>query len=110
MAYRITWSERAVEDLESITDYIGLDSPAYARTVVKTILDLTRDFSRFPLAGRMVPEFNDESIREWFAYSYRIIYRVDKDFVTVAAVIHGRRLLTSIASDIQPRQAFWQSV
>jgi hypothetical protein len=41
----------------------------------------------------MVPEFDDESIREWFAYSYRIIYRVDNETVTIAAVIHGKRLL-----------------
>jgi len=41
-----------------------------------------------------VPEFNDEHIREWFAYSYRIIYRIDEDGVTVAAIVHGRRLLS----------------
>ena len=33
--------------------------------------------------------------REWFAYSYRIIYRVDENVLTIAAVIHGRRLLPS---------------
>ncbi|HEX5884692.1 MAG TPA: hypothetical protein VFY67_09095 [Pyrinomonadaceae bacterium] len=36
----------------------------------------------------------DESIREWFAYSYRIIYRVDENVVTIAAIVHGKRLLT----------------
>jgi plasmid stabilization system protein ParE len=41
----------------------------------------------------MVPELDDESIREWFAYSYRIIYRVDNETVTIATVIHGKRLL-----------------
>jgi plasmid stabilization system protein ParE len=41
-----------------------------------------------------VPEFNDENIREWFAYSYRIIYRLDQTIVTVAAIVHGRRMLT----------------
>jgi len=61
---------------------------------VKTILELTRKFSRFPLAGRIVPEFKDENIREWFAYSYRIIYRLDENVITVAAIVHGRRMLT----------------
>jgi plasmid stabilization system protein ParE len=49
--------------------------------------------SSFPFSGRVVPELGDESIREWFAYSYRIIYRVEQEIVTIAAVIHGRRLL-----------------
>jgi plasmid stabilization system protein ParE len=45
------------------------------------------------MSGRKVPEFDDESIREWTVYSYRIIYRVEPHQVTVAAVIHGRRML-----------------
>ena len=59
----------------------------------KQVLSTTRKLSPFPFSGRMVPEFDDESIREWFAYSYRIIYRVDNETVTIAAVIHGKRLL-----------------
>jgi toxin ParE1/3/4 len=39
-----------------------------------------------------VPEFDDESFRELFAYRYRIIYRVDQDAVTIVAVIHGKRM------------------
>jgi toxin ParE1/3/4 len=94
MALRVRWSPRAADDLEAIAEYISLDSPAYAKSVIKTILGITRKFSQFPLAGRIVPEFNDENIREWFAYSYRIIYRLDQTIVTVAAIVHGRRMLT----------------
>jgi plasmid stabilization system protein ParE len=94
MALRVRWSPRAADDLEAIAEYISLDSPAYAKSVIKTILEITRKFSQFPLAGRIVPEFNDENIREWFAYSYRIIYRLDQTIITVAAIVHGRRMLT----------------
>ena len=93
MGYRIEWSPRAVEDLEAIAQYIALDSTSYSSAVVKTILQTTHNFSRFPFSGRIVPEFGDESIREWFAYSYRIIYRIETEVVTIAAVIHGKRLL-----------------
>jgi len=37
-----------------------------------------------------VPEFDDENTRELIAYSYRIIYIIEPDQVTVAAVIHGK--------------------
>ena len=93
MAYRVEWSPRAVEDLEAIAQYIALDSTSYSSAVVKTILQTTHNFSRFPFSGRIVPEFGDESIREWFAYSYRIIYRVDESIITIAAIVHGKRLL-----------------
>lgn len=49
--------------------------------------------AEFPFIGRVVPEFADESIREIFAYSYRIIYRVKDEEIHVAAVVHGKRLL-----------------
>ena len=93
MAYRVDWSPRAVEDLEAIAQYIALDSTAYSSAVVKTILQTTRNLSQFPFSGRIVPEFGDESIREWFAYSYRIIYRIDESIITIASIVHGKRLL-----------------
>jgi toxin ParE1/3/4 len=99
MAYQVEWSPRAVEDVEAIALYIAADSTAYAAAVVKKILDTTRNFARFPLAGRVVAEFYDESIREKFAYSYRIIYRIEGEVITIAAVVHGKRLLEL---DMQP--------
>jgi toxin ParE1/3/4 len=93
MAYRVVWSPRAVEDLEAIAQHIAIDSSAYAAAVVKTILSTARHLTRVPLAGRIVPELADPNLREWFAYSYRIIYRVEDQVVTVATVVHGKRLL-----------------
>lgn len=99
MAYEVEWSTRAVEDVEAIALYISADSTAYAAAVVKKILTIARSLSQLPFAGRVVPEFGDENIREKFAYSYRIIYRIQDETVTIAAVVHGRRL---IELDLQP--------
>lgn len=93
MAYRVRWSPKAADDLEAIAGYIAKDSPAYAATVIRKILNLTRNLSSFPFSGRVVPEFGDENIRECFAYSYRVIYRVRDETITIATVIHGQRLL-----------------
>ena len=93
MAHRIIWSFRALADVESLATYISADSPAYARIVVKKIVTGTRKLSRFPNSGREVPEFQEQRIREVFAYSYRIIYEVGNDEVVIAAVIHGKRRL-----------------
>jgi len=68
MAHRIVWSRRAAQDLDSIIDYIADDSPAYAGIVLKSIVNQTKILERFPQAGRKVPEFDDETIRELVVY------------------------------------------
>jgi toxin ParE1/3/4 len=93
MAHRVVWSPRALADVDAIASYIASDSPFYAGSVVRRILGLVRNLEQFPLAGRKVPEFDDDNLRELIAYSYRIIYRVEGAEVTVAAVIHGKRNL-----------------
>lgn len=94
MAHRIVWSKRAAQDLESIAEYIATDSPAYGGIVLKSIVNQTKLLERFPQAGRKVPEFDDETIRELVVYSYRIIYRLQEgDEALIVAVIHGKRVL-----------------
>jgi toxin ParE1/3/4 len=96
MAYRVVWSPRALDDVDSIAAYISRDSTAHASAVVTKIIRATRILKRFPFAGRMVPEFEDEALRERFVYSYRVIYRVQGPTITIAAVIHGNRLLEAV--------------
>lgn len=93
MVHQVTWSRRALHDLESIAEYIAADSPTYASIVVTKILNQTRMLAQFPRAGHKVPEFDDENVREVIVYSYRIIYRLLQDEIVIAAVIHGKRLL-----------------
>ncbi len=99
MAHEVVWSPRAIDDVEAIARYIAEDSMAYARSVVKKIVDATRKLSTFPMSGRVVPEFDEEKIREVFAYSYRIIDRVEGKVVTIAAVVHGKR---PVELEVQP--------
>ncbi len=89
MAQGVVWSHRALLDLEAIANYIGSDSPAYAGVVIKSIIRQTKMLGRFPRRGRRVPEFDDEDLREVFAYSYRL----QRDEIIIAAVIHGKRIL-----------------
>lgn len=92
MACRISWSPDAIKDLDQIALFISRDSVSYAKTVVRRIIAATRQLGAFPNSGRVVPEFGDERVRELFAFSYRIIYRVEAE-VLVVAVVHGRRVL-----------------
>jgi toxin ParE1/3/4 len=95
----VGWSPRAAEDVQAIAAYIAEDSVAYAKSVAQKIVASTRRMDTFPMSGRIVPEFGDENIREVFAYSYRIIYRVEGQTVTIAAVVHGKR---PVELEVQP--------
>ena len=93
MAHRIVWARRALQDLEAIASYIAQDSAAYANIVARSVVNQTKMLGNFPRAGRKVLEFDDEDIREVFAYSYRVIYRLQQNEILIAAVIHGKRIL-----------------
>ncbi|HXD33915.1 MAG TPA: type II toxin-antitoxin system RelE/ParE family toxin [Pyrinomonadaceae bacterium] len=92
---KIFWTEPAVEDLRELHDYIARDSQAYASRFVERLFSAVERLSDHPKLGRLVPEANDDDIRELLYRSYRIIYRVTSRRVAVLAVIHGARDLGS---------------
>ena len=96
MDLEVKWSPEAIEDLESIAEFIARDSGYYARAVVTEILSVSSNIREFPLIGRVVPEVGDERIRERLIYSYSLVYRVETDFILIVAVIHGKRLLENV--------------
>jgi len=96
MARRLVWSPEAIEDIESIASHIARDSLWYAKAVASRVVETAETIPNFPELGRVVPELGDSTIRERFVYSYRIIYRLEREHVLVAAIIHGSRLLRSL--------------
>jgi addiction module RelE/StbE family toxin len=93
MGYKVVWSSKAIDDVDAIASYIGRDSVSYAAAVVHRIINVTRNLINDPLQGEVVREFGEESYRQDYAYSYRVLYKVKGEMVIVAAVIHGKRLL-----------------
>jgi toxin ParE1/3/4 len=59
MVSSIAWSPEALENVESIAEYISRDSPSYAHAVVAKIVSTARDIPQFPNLGRIVPEVGD---------------------------------------------------
>ena len=104
MDQEVVWSPEAIEDVDSIAAFISRDSRFYAAAVVQKILDTGHDLTHFPLSGRIVPELEDESIRERIVYSYRLIYRVKGKMITIAAVLHGKRLFDSVEARLRDHQ------
>ncbi len=90
---RIEWTERSLEDLNEVHDYIARDSKNYAHLFVKKIYETVQRLKDFPNIGRVVPEVNNPSVREIIFHNYRIVYRNMDKYVEIITVIHGSRLL-----------------
>jgi addiction module RelE/StbE family toxin len=93
---RVIWSSQAVQELQEILEYIRRDSPQAADRIRQEIRNGTRRLARFPLSGRLLPEFPDSGLRELIVRSYRIIYDPAADQVEILTVVHGSRDLPSL--------------
>lgn len=93
---KVLWTEFAIEDLKSIHDYISKDSKVYASRFVEKIMSRVDQLETNPKSGRIVPEFNIETLRELIEGNYRIIYKIDSGFVGIVRVHHSARQLRSM--------------
>jgi toxin ParE1/3/4 len=97
----VKWTEPAKTDLRQIHDYIAKNSRFYAKKVTLEIIEKSEQISAFPEAGRIVPEIGDPAFREFFIYSYRLIYEILNDTIEVLALIHAKR---NFIKDVESEQ------
>jgi plasmid stabilization system protein ParE len=91
---KINWSILAAEDLEEIEEFISSDSPSYAAQTIEKIHSRTFILVSFPKAGRIVPEFDEPTVRELIEGNYRIVYWLKSaDEIIILRVHHSARLL-----------------
>jgi toxin ParE1/3/4 len=93
---KINWTERAINDLHDIADYISKDSIRYAQLMVERLFNHPNSLKSQPRLGRIVPEFEEEVLRELILGNYRIVYKIVNDFrIDIITVHHSARLLNN---------------
>jgi addiction module RelE/StbE family toxin len=91
--HQITWTPQALDDLDSIREYIAHDAPLRANAFVSRLIDSTDVLQQRPLLGAAVPEIGRIDVRELIRGNYRIIYQLAESRIIVLTVFHGARLL-----------------
>jgi plasmid stabilization system protein ParE len=93
MARKILRSPETIEDLEALTAYIASANVRAAVATGRAILRKTRGIPQNPHVGRIVPERNDQEIREIFCGNYCIIHRLsgNADRIEIMRIWHGAR-------------------
>ena len=79
MAFKLIWSPSAQLDLKDIAAFIAEDNPSAAQRFVESLFQVVERLADFPESGRIVPEFDDPSIREVIRRPCRIVYRIDRE-------------------------------
>jgi addiction module RelE/StbE family toxin len=91
---RLNWTELSINDLINIAEFISKDSVKYAVIQIQRIRERARLRKTQPFLGRIVPETNNESIRELILGNYRIIYKIiSKERIDILTVHHSAKLL-----------------
>ncbi|WJG10926.1 type II toxin-antitoxin system RelE/ParE family toxin [Aliiglaciecola sp. LCG003] len=90
----ISFSKSAVKDLEQIKEYyLEQGVPHIGIDFVTTIVEHVETLSKHPDIGRMVPEFNDELIRELIHVPFRVVYLRESTSIKVIRVWRSERIL-----------------
>ena len=94
----VIWSEEAKRDLRGIYEYIARESKIYAQRVADNIVAKSMETDKMPRRFHMMPELEEDAVREFSIYSYRVIFEIMTDHIYVLAVAHKRKNI--MADDI----------
>ena len=91
---RLIWTGSALDDLDDAAEYIALDNPAAARSLVERVFRRVDQLARFPKSGKRPAELFSTPYREVVVPPCRLVYRIDGHTVFILYVMRAERLLT----------------
>lgn len=86
---KVIWTDSALQYLCDIGDYIAKDSERYARLTVERLFNSVYILEKNSGVGKVVPEFENELIRELIRGNYRIIYHIIDEFRIDILTVHN---------------------
>jgi len=90
---RLIWTESALSDLNDIAEYIALENPAAARTLVGRIFAAVDRLAEHPSSGKVPAELKGKRYREVVSGPCRIFYRHTQTDVILLYVMRSERQL-----------------
>ena len=88
----IVWTEPALQDLDTIAEYIALDNPEAAGNLVIDIFATVERLAEYPKSGKTIRELRRSPCREIVVSPCRIFYRPEKAHVYLLHVIRTEKL------------------
>ena len=86
---KVSWANEAFDDLLQLEEFLG--GAAKADPTVSGIIARARQLEQFPLSGAVQPTKMRQEYQYLVYKFYKIIYRYEKDVVTIRAVFDTRQ-------------------
>ena len=90
------WTDRALQNLVEIEEYIATDSPQAAVRWVDRLIAAGIEAAAQPMLGRVVAEKVRDDVREVPVKRYRIVYQILEKRAAILTVFEGHELLGDI--------------
>jgi len=90
---QVVWAQSAVDELDRIADYIALDKPAAARSLVRRVIERVERLREFPESGSRLREFPRLPHRQVIEPPCRVIYRIEGAEVLIVHVMRSEQRL-----------------
>ena len=88
----VIWTRQAIQMVNDFVNYIAQDNYKTAEQWALELMSQTDKLADHPRIGRVVPEYNEESLRELIVGNYRLSYRIKGDRIYIEAVWHVRQI------------------
>lgn len=85
---RVHWSNKALDQLAGIADYLRPYSAQMASRLEDDLIAASERLADYPRMGRVVPEGNFDEVRELLIEKYRLVYVVTDFTIEIIAVLH----------------------
>jgi toxin ParE1/3/4 len=90
-----SFSEAAIQDLESICDAIAIDNPDAASNLFDDVREQCLRVAKFPLSGKKY-DWLKPNLRGFLVKSYIVFYTIEGENIVIIKVVSGYRDLDAI--------------
>ena len=97
--YLVKWTAPAREDVNEIIEYISKTDINYAVKMLDKIEEAVKNLDSFPEQYRLVPKLEKYGYflyRDIVVEYWKIVYKIENNFVYIMLVMDGRRNLENI--------------
>jgi len=88
----VIWTKQPIRMVNGFVNYIAQDDYETAERWALELLSQTDKLAEHPEIGRIVPEYNEETLRELIVGNYRLPYRIKEEGIYIEAVWHVRQI------------------
>ncbi len=96
----ISFAASAVTDLEELRAwYLTRQAPEVGGRLLREVIAAVERLPHLPESGRVVPEFNVPQFRAVIHLLFRLVSRLDKDWIRIVCVWRNERVLRMPSRD-----------